>query len=114
MGNIISTLKVTIEPGKRKETLDLVNYLEGPMSQLPGCMSFRAYQDVHNANTLILVEEWASREDLEKHIGSKDYMKKLTLMELSKNPPEIHFHEVSQTHGMELIKKAREESESSA
>jgi quinol monooxygenase YgiN len=108
---IISTLGVTVSSGRRKEARDLVSFIAGPMRQQTGCMSCQVYQDMDNPNRMILVEEWESREDLERHIGSGDYRKTLSLMELSNQPPEIHFHTVSETEGMELIRKIRERRE---
>jgi quinol monooxygenase YgiN len=71
-------------------------------------MSCRVYSDIDNANSLTLVEEWKSRNDLEKHIASDDYRKKLFLMDLSSETPDVRFHAVSETKGMDLIIAVRE------
>ena len=109
MRRILSTLRVTVPSGRRKEVLDLLKFLIGPMCHQPGCLSCRAYQDIDNPNRLTLVEEWESHEDLENHIGSDDYMKQLSLMDISSEKPEIVFHTVSETRGMEVIIAVREQ-----
>lgn len=108
MPRVLSILRVTVSSGRRKGALDLLNFITGPMSNLPGCMSCQGYQDVDNPNRLTLVEEWESLEDLEKHIGTDDYRKKLSIIDLSTQPPEILFHTVSETRGMDLITAVRD------
>jgi quinol monooxygenase YgiN len=103
MPRVLSILRIIVSSGRRKGALDLLNFLAGPMCNLPGCMSCQGYQDVDNPNRLILVEEWESLEDLEKHIATDEYRKKLSFMDLSSQPPEILFHTVSETRGMDLI-----------
>jgi quinol monooxygenase YgiN len=88
-----------------------MSFIAGPMSNQPGCMSCQVYQDVDDPNRMTLVEEWESREALERHISSSDYRKTLSLMELSSQAPEIHFHTVSETEGMAFIIRIRERRE---
>ena len=112
MPRVLSILRVTVSSGGRKGALDLLNFITGPMRNLPGCMSCQVYQDVDNPNRLTFVEEWESLEDLEKHIGTDDYRKELSIMDLSSQPPEILFHTVSETRGMDLITAVRTRGES--
>ena len=109
---IISTLRVNVLSPSRKEALDLLNFIVGPMCNQPGCMRCQTYRDVDNPNRLTLVEEWESLEALENHIGSDDYRKKLSIMDLSTQPPEILFHTVSETRGMDLITAVRDRGKS--
>jgi quinol monooxygenase YgiN len=75
-------------------------------------MNCQGYQDVDNPNRLTLVELWESLEDLENHIGKDDYLKKLSIIDWSTQPPEILFHTVSETRGMDLIRAVRNRGES--
>jgi hypothetical protein len=54
------------------------------------------------------LEKWESHQDLEKYLASDDYRKKLSLMDLSSREPEVDFHEVSETKGMDWIIAVRE------
>ena len=112
MPRVLSILRVTVTSRRRKGALDLLNFIAGPIRNLPGCMSCQAYQDVDNPNRLTLVEEWESLEELEKHIGTDDYRNKLSMMDLSSQPPEIFFHTVSETRGIDLITAVRNRGES--
>ena len=70
-----------------------------------GCLSFRLYQDVENRNTFVLLEEWATQEDLERHICKDNQRQLLTLMDLLSEQPELRFNTVSHTAGMDLIEE---------
>ena len=68
-----------------------------------GCLSYCLYEDVENRNAFVLLEEWATQEDLECHIHTDNHLRLLTLMDLLSEQPELRFNTVSHTAGMELI-----------
>jgi hypothetical protein len=53
------------------------------------------------------MEQWESKEDLNRHIQSSLYNWILSAMELASEVPKIYFHEVSKTTGMDLIQTLR-------
>jgi quinol monooxygenase YgiN len=53
------------------------------------------------------VEDWQTEEDLQRHIRSDDYRKFLALIDLSSEPPELTFHRVSETFGIEYLSRVR-------
>ena len=68
-----------------------------------GCLSYRLYEDVENRNAFVLLEEWATQEDLERHISKDNQRQLLALMDLLSEQPELRFDTVSHTAGMDLI-----------
>jgi quinol monooxygenase YgiN len=68
-----------------------------------GCLSFRLYEDVENRNAFVLLEEWATQADLERHISKDNQRRLLTLMDLLSEQPELRYNTVSHTAGMDLI-----------
>ena len=52
-----------------------------------GCLDCRLYADVADPNALTLVEEWATRPDMERRLRSAAYGQLLQLMEVSREPP---------------------------
>jgi quinol monooxygenase YgiN len=56
---------------------------------------------------LTLIEEWESREALDRHVRSNDYRKILAAMDLASEPPEVQFCSVLKESGMELIEEIR-------
>ncbi len=104
---VIFTLRMKVPGGKRKDFLDSARLITGPTQIQPGCISCRFYQDVDDPDAILFVEEWESREGLDRHIKSDQYRIILSLMELSTNAPEIKFNTISKTEGMEVIEAVR-------
>jgi len=68
-----------------------------------GCISYSLHEDVQNNNTFTLVEEWKTREDLDKHVRKDSCRRLFALMDLLSDPPQLQFNTVSETAGVELI-----------
>jgi len=68
-----------------------------------GCLSYRLYEDVENRNAFVLLEEWTTQEDLERHISKDTQRWLLSLMDLLSERPELRFNTVSHSAGMDLI-----------
>jgi quinol monooxygenase YgiN len=67
------------------------------------CLSYRLLEDVENRNAFVLLEEWATQEDLERHISKDNQGRLLALMDLLSEQPELRFNTVSHTAGMDII-----------
>ena len=104
---IITTLRIVLPPEKKKESMQILRFLNEPIQVKPGCISCRIYQDVKNPNAFALVEEWESKEDLDKHIISDEYTMILALMDISSAPPEIKFNTIADFSGLETVEAAR-------
>ena len=101
------SLKVQLPAKRREEALRIVNSLLGPTSAAPGCANCGFYTDAQDENILCYVEDWRTEEDLQRHIRSDDYRKFLALIDLSGEPPELEFHIVSETFGIEYLSRVR-------
>ncbi len=53
------------------------------------------------------MECWDSEEEFERHIRSDMYRRVLEAMELSQVPPDLKFHHVADTRGMDLVEALR-------
>ena len=104
---IISTLQIVLTDGKREEALEILRMYMGPACHQPGCISCQAFQELDKENRFILVEKWMSQAYLDRHLCSSEYKKVLALMDISSEPPEIKFHTVWNSAGMELLEKLR-------
>ena len=99
---IFVTLKMIVRPERRGAFIETMRGMLEPTRVERGCLSYHLYEDVENKNALVLLEEWATQEDLEKHI-SKDKQWLLALMDLLSEQPELRFNTVLHTSGMELV-----------
>ncbi len=104
---IMFVLRLTLPQEKSIEAINTIKSIIEPTMVLPGCQSCKLYCDVENDDQMVLLEEWHSQEDLERHIRSDDFRNILAVMDLGSEPPIPDFHTVSSTAGMELIDKIR-------
>jgi quinol monooxygenase YgiN len=100
---ILVTLKMIVRPEKRRDLLETMRGMLEPSRVERGCLSYRLYEDVENRNAFVLLEEWATQEDLERHISKDNQRQLLALMDLLSEQPELRFNTVSHTAGMDLI-----------
>ena len=100
---IFVTLRMTVRPERRSDLLETMRGMLEPVRVERGCLSYYLYEDVEDRNTFILVEEWKTQNDLERHIRSDNQRRILALMDLLIEQPELRFNTVSHTSGMELI-----------
>ena len=107
MQSFLVVLKIVVPSAKRKEILQAVKPLLAPTRVLRGCVRMQFLQDVECPNILTLVEEWKSQVDLEYHLCSAEFKTILAVMEMSSKPPEIRFHTIAKTGGLEFVTAAR-------
>jgi len=104
---IISTLKLKPAPGKQMYVHQILHSLIGQNRVQPGCLRSAIYQDLEDCDRITYVEEWESEKDLNRHLCSDRYLKILAAMEFAGEPPEVLFHTISRTRGMDAIQEAR-------
>lgn len=102
---ILVTLKMIVQPERRSDLLETMRGMLEPARVERGCLSYRLYEDVENRNAFVLLEEWATQEDLERHISKDNQRLLLALMDLLSKQPEWRFNTVSHTTGMDLIEE---------
>ena len=104
---ILSFAKINPLPGKQQVVLDILRSVTDTTRLKSGCMACVVYTDQGKAQTILYLEQWQSRETLERHIRSELYFRVLSAMELAGEPPEIYFHAVSETRGLEYVEALR-------
>ena len=92
-----------VRPERRSDLLETLRGMLEPARVERGCLSYRLYEDVENSDAFILLEEWATQEDLERHIAKDNQRRILALMDLLSEQPELRFDTVFHTAGMDLI-----------
>ena len=104
---ILLFLKINPLPGKQQVVVDILRSVIGITRLRSGCMDCAVYTDQGEAQTILYLEQWQSRESLDRHIRSELYFRVLSAMELANEAPEIYFHEVSDTRGLEYVESLR-------
>jgi quinol monooxygenase YgiN len=80
----------------------------GPTRQVPGCRSCRVLTDCEEPGEIMYIEEWSSQAELDVHLRSEEIRVLLETIEQASRPPELRFHTIAETRGMEVIAAARE------
>lgn len=105
---IFVRITLTVLPEKQLEfTQTLLSMIE-PTGREAGCLGYAVFWDIEDKNRFNLLEEWATREDMDQHIRSHRFGVLLGTKTLLCEPPEIQIHTVSQSEGMEAIHAARD------
>jgi len=104
---ILSFARINPLPGKQQVVLDVLRSVIAPTRLKSGCMDCAVYADQGKGQTILYLEQWQSGEHLERHIRSELYFRVLSAMELANEAPEIYFHEVSDTRGLEYVEALR-------
>ena len=104
------TLRIKVSHKRRQDFMNSARLILGPTRIKPGCISCRLYQDLDEPDAVFLVEEWESREKLDRHFSSEQYRIVLSLMEASKQFPDIKINTISKIEGLEAIEVVRNES----
>ena len=104
---VISTLRIVTLPQSRAEVVRTLAAQLGPTSVQPGCLRCDLYHDVENQGAITLVEDWESQTELNLRLRSEEYRSVLVAIELSQEPPVIHFDTVIGRAGLEIVASAR-------
>ena len=104
---VVGTIRLQPPPARRREVLEILHCVQGPVMAMPGCEGFYIYEEQGPEPSIVLVEQWESPRALESHVRSDAYRSILGAFELSGVAPEIRFDHVSKSEGMELIERIR-------
>lgn len=104
---IDATINITVPPKKRKELLQTFKVILGQIRREQGCLLCNCYEDIEAENSFCFREEWQTREDLDAHLRSVQFGVLIGAMSLLDQAPEIKFHTIASTVGVEAVTKAR-------
>ena len=72
-----------------------------------GSMGCQLYAETNDADSLCYLEQWATKEDVEREIGSTRFGKLLAIIEAAAGSPTLEIHNVSETFGWDYIRMLR-------
>ncbi len=86
--------------------LGVLRALEGPTRVKPHCLSCQLYEE-DGYEALLYTERWDSESEFHRHVRSDLFRQLLEATELSRRAPEIQFHRISETRGIDLLEDLR-------
>jgi len=98
-------MKALIE--KRTETMQTLLSMIAPAGKEKGCLSYDVFCDIEGKTGFNLIEEWETREDLDRHIRSERFSVLLGTKSLLAKPLDMKIHTVSHSEGVEVVNALR-------
>ncbi|MPQ98183.1 antibiotic biosynthesis monooxygenase [Modestobacter sp. I12A-02628] len=85
-------------PDRREDMVALLAGLARRSRGEQGCTSYVFTSDIEDPNAFTSIEQWESREDLDRHMGTPELAEALSkLPDMITAEPTITVHEVSRT-----------------
>lgn len=69
MSEIVVIGVITVVPGKEAEAEQMLGRVAAQTHREEGCLSYALHRGLDEPNTLVLVERWRSRADLDAHFA---------------------------------------------
>ena len=104
---ILAWIAVTVLPEKQLEFRQTLLSMIEPIENEIGCRRFSVLCDIENENFFNIIEEWETREDLNRHIKSHRFSILLGSKALLREPLKIKIFTISETEGNETIAHLR-------
>src|SRR5216684_9070677 len=93
-----------VAPDDRRTTLlRTLGAMLGPTRVAPGCLDARLYSDLDRRKTLLLVEEWESREHFERNLDMAKLNAIVAAIELSSEAPVVRIDAVEREEGVDAL-----------
>jgi len=107
-GNVIfSVIDLLPSLKNRGQLLEILRSLVDLTRPCPGCMGCWLSEDDFLRNHVLYAEQWETEEALHEHIRSDLYLRLLSAIELSQQPPEVSFYYTTETKGLNLVETVR-------
>jgi len=104
---IVTTIRMHTTPENRRELMQTFRSLSDPSKYGNGCKSCRIYREVGNEEAVIVIQEWDSRNHLDKHLRSDEFAVMVGAMSLLKQPDTVEFQVLDQVEGSRSVEAIR-------
>ena len=104
---IIVRITMNVLPEKQKEVMQTLLSMIEMAGKEKGCLSYDILYDIEGKTVFNLIEEWETREDLDRHIRSERFSVLLGTKSLLAKPLEMKIHTVSHSEGVEVVNALR-------
>jgi quinol monooxygenase YgiN len=104
---VIATFRLFPPREQRRQLLSILRSVQGPTKVQPHCTSCQVYEEDGYEEAILYLEHWDSEPEFHRHVRSDQYRQVLEAVELSRRNPEIQFHQVGSTRGIDLLEELR-------
>ena len=106
---IVVRIIMNVLPEKQKEVMQTLLSMIETAGKEKGCLSYDVFRGIDGKAVFNLIEEWETREDLDRHIRSERFSVLLGTKSLLAKPLEMKIHTVSRSEGAEVVNALRGE-----
>jgi quinol monooxygenase YgiN len=100
---IVFSMQIVAPDEKRTAILRTLGSLLGPTRAAAGCMQAQLHADLDKHKTLLLVEEWESREQFEHNLDTAKINAIVAAIELSSEAPVVRVDSVEREEGVDTL-----------
>jgi quinol monooxygenase YgiN len=104
---IVFSLQIIAPDERRTILLRTLAAMLGPTRVAPGCLEARLYSDLDPRKTLLLVEDWDSREQFERNLDAAKLNAIVAAIELSSEAPVVRVDTVERREGIDVLTLCR-------
>ena len=104
---IIVRITMNVRPEKRKEVMQTLLSMIEPTRQERGCLGYHVFQNIEDKNSVSIIGEWETREDLDRHMRSDRFGILLGTKSLLKEKQGILIYTISHSEEMEAVNTVR-------
>ena len=97
------SLQIVAPDERRTVLLRALGSMLGPTRVTPGCLDARLYSDLDRRKTLLLVEDWDSREQFERNLDTAKLNAIVAVIELSSEAPVVRVDTVEREEGVDVL-----------
>ena len=102
---IVVVGRVRTDAERRASLIELGQKVAAASRAEAGCISYRLYQDTESADELVFIEEWESREALERHFATAHiaaFMSGVGTALVA--PPDVKFHDIASSRDLTNVR----------
>src|SRR6266852_6339743 len=96
-------MQIVVPDERRTALLRILGSMLGPTRVAPGCQEARLYSDLDRRKTLLLVEEWESREQFDRNLDMTKLNAIVAAIELSSEAPVVRVDAVEREEGVDAL-----------
>jgi quinol monooxygenase YgiN len=100
---IVFSIEIVAPERARTALLRTLGSIIEPTRVAPGCISVRLFSDLDQRKTLLLVEEWESREQFDRSLDPAKVNTIVAAIELSSEAPVVRIDTVQREEGVDAL-----------
>ena len=100
---IVFSMQIVVPDERRTALLRTLGSMLGPTRVAPGCLDARLYSDLDKRKTLLLVEDWGSREQFDRNLDMAKLNAIVAAIELSSEAPVVRIDAVEREEGVDAL-----------